>query len=48
MEQWFCGERFIAVNALSHGTLYDDTIPYDSMAWVFHCWIGSRPTGSYY
>jgi len=29
------GWRHFAVNALSHGTLYDDTAPYDSKAWVF-------------
>jgi hypothetical protein len=27
------GVRHIAVNALSHGTLYDDALPYDSKAW---------------
>jgi len=32
--------RFIGVNALSHGTLYDDTLPYDSAAWVFYCVVG--------
>ena len=42
------GERFIGVNALSHGTLFDDTLPYDSMAWVFHVFVGVRPAGSYY
>jgi len=29
------GWRHFAVNALSHGTLYDDSLPYDSKAWVF-------------
>jgi hypothetical protein len=42
------GARFFAVNALARGTLYDDTLPYDSMAWVFHCFVGGRPVGSYY
>jgi hypothetical protein len=27
------GLRHIAVNALSHGTLFDDALPYDSKAW---------------
>ena len=27
------GVRHLAVNALSHGTLYDDALPYDSKAW---------------
>ncbi len=27
------GVRHIAVNTLSHGTLYDDALPYDSKAW---------------
>lgn len=28
------GLRHMGVNALSHGTLYDDTAPYDSKAWI--------------
>jgi len=38
------GWRHFAVNALSHGTLYDDTLPYDSRAWVFPYTIASSPT----
>lgn len=30
----FPGFRHFGVNALSHGTLFDDTAPYDSQAWV--------------
>ena len=30
----FPGLRHIGVNAFSHGTLYDDTAPYDSKAWI--------------
>ncbi len=36
------------VNALSNGTLYDDSLPYDSMAWILHCYVGSPPTLAYY
>jgi hypothetical protein len=28
------GLRHLAVNALSHGTLFDDALPYDSKAWA--------------
>jgi hypothetical protein len=28
------GVRHVGVNALSHGTLFDDTAPYDSQAWI--------------
>src|SRR4029077_15393456 len=31
---WFAGIRHVGVNALSHGTLYDDSAPYDSQAWI--------------
>lgn len=30
----FAGVRHFGVNALSHGTLFDDTAPYDSQAWI--------------
>ncbi|HTR97698.1 MAG TPA: hypothetical protein VMH61_07320 [Candidatus Acidoferrales bacterium] len=30
----FWGMRHFGVNALSHGTLFDDTAPYDSKAWI--------------
>lgn len=29
------GLRHVGVNALSHGTLFDDAEPYDSKAWIF-------------
>ena len=36
--QWtvssFTGVRHLGVNALSHGTLFDDAAPYDSQAWI--------------
>lgn len=36
--QWttsdFGGLRHFGVDAISHGTLYDDTAPYDSQAWI--------------
>ena len=31
---WWTGVRHFAVNALSHGTLFDDEAPYDSQAWI--------------
>jgi len=31
----FLGIRNIGVDALSHGTLFDDSAPYDSNAWIF-------------
>jgi hypothetical protein len=31
----FIGLRNFGVDALSHGTLFDDTAPYDSNAWIF-------------
>jgi len=31
----FVGLRHFGVDALSHGTLFDDTEPYDSNAWIF-------------
>ena len=42
------GWRWFAVNALSHGTLFDDALPYDSKAWVFGCFIGPRPDREYF
>lgn len=41
------GFRYFGVNALSHGTLFDDAIAYDSMAWILHCFIGT-PEHPYY
>lgn len=35
------GVRHIAVNALSHGTLYDDVLPYDSKAWGIPFVVGA-------
>jgi hypothetical protein len=31
---WLAGVHHLGVNALSHGTLFDDTAPYDSDAWI--------------
>jgi len=42
------GPRFFGVNAFSHGTLFDDVAAYDSMAWIFHCFVGTRPSGDLY
>jgi len=45
----FGGLRHFGVNAFSRGTLWDDTAPYDSQAWVFpfgsrdrDCWVDRR------
>jgi len=42
------GWRWFAVNAVSNGTLHDDTLPYDSKAWVFGCFVGPRPDRDWY
>lgn len=31
---WLAGVHHFGVNALSHGTLFDDAAPYDSQAWI--------------
>jgi hypothetical protein len=36
------GLRHVGVNALSHGTLFDDTLPYDSKSWILPYVV--RPT----
>lgn len=41
------GWRHFAVNALSHGTLYDDTLPYDSKAWIFPYAVSSMVAVDY-
>lgn len=41
------GWRHFAVNALSHGTLYDDTDPYDSKAWIFPYAVSSMVAVDY-
>lgn len=40
------GVRHIAVNALSHGTLYDDALPYDSKAWGIPFVVGAPPVAA--
>jgi hypothetical protein len=42
------GLRYFGVNVLSNGTLYDDTEPYDSAAWLFHVYFGPRPSNPYF
>ena len=37
------GWRHFGVNALSHGTLYDDEAPYDSKAWILPYVVASTP-----
>jgi|KBSSwiStaDraftv2_1062776.scaffolds.fasta_scaffold26022_4 hypothetical protein len=37
------GWRHFGVNALSHGTLYDDELPYDSKAWILPYVVASTP-----
>ena len=41
------GWRHFGVNALSHGTLYDDELPYDSKAWILPYVIASTPEVDY-
>jgi len=41
------GWRHFGVNALSHGTLYDDIAPYDSKAWIFPYVIVGGPDVDY-
>lgn len=41
------GWRHFGVNALSHGTLYDDELPYDSRAWILPYVIASTPEMDY-
>ena len=37
------GYHYFGINALSHGTLFDDALPYDSMGWILHCFVGAPP-----
>jgi hypothetical protein len=41
------GWRHFGVNALSHGTLYDDEAPYDSHAWIFPYVVAPTPSVDY-
>jgi hypothetical protein len=41
------GWRHFGVNALSHGTLYDDELSYDSKAWILPYVIASTPEVDY-
>jgi hypothetical protein len=43
----FTGWRHFAVNALSHGTLYDTVEPYDSKAWVYPYVVVGGPNVDY-
>jgi hypothetical protein len=43
----FDGWRHFGVNALSHGTLFDDAAPYDSKAWIFPYVIVGGPEVDY-
>jgi hypothetical protein len=43
----FTGWRHFGVNALSHGTLFDDTAPYDSKAWIFPYVLVNGPDVDY-
>jgi len=43
------GWRHFAIQAMSHGSLYDDTLPYDSQAWHFPFRVvGYQPPVDYY
>jgi hypothetical protein len=41
------GWRHFGVNAFSHGTLYDDTLPYDSVTWIVPFAVTTDPTVVY-
>ena len=41
------GWRHFGVNALSHGTLFDDEAPYDSRAWIFPYVVAPTPEVDY-
>jgi hypothetical protein len=41
------GWRHFGVNVLLHGTLYDDTVPYDSKAWILPYVINWTPETDY-
>jgi hypothetical protein len=40
------GLRQFAVNALSHGTIFDDALPYDSKAWALPFVVASAEVAS--
>jgi hypothetical protein len=43
------GWRHFAIHAMSHGSLYDDTLPYDAQAWHFPFRVtGQQPAVDYY
>lgn len=44
----FSGWRHFGVNALSHGTLFDDTAAYDSKAWIFPYVLVGGPDNDYW
>lgn len=44
---WFAGIRHVGVNALSHGTLFDDSAPYDSQAWILPYVVKGFDCGDY-
>jgi hypothetical protein len=41
------GLRHVGINALTHGTLYDDTAPYDSQAWMVPFVVVGQQLGDY-
>jgi len=43
----FSGWRHFAVNALTHGSLFDDAAPYDSKAWVYPYVVVGGPFTDY-
>jgi hypothetical protein len=41
------GLHHVGVNALSNGTLFDDTLPYDSKAWIVPCVVSPTVLAEY-
>jgi len=39
--------RHVGINVMTHGTLYDDTLPYDSETWIFPYMVTSTPVVDY-
>ena len=37
------GLHHVGVNVLSHDTLFDDTVAYNSLAWIVPIWVGDAP-----
>jgi hypothetical protein len=43
----FTAWRYLGVNVFTHGTLFDDALPYDSETWILPYTITSEPVVDY-